>query len=107
MLREAAQRLHPVGAWPTLTLLMALAVMALLGVYAVRSLSDVIRNGLKEPGAPATVGHLDRRDDDRQGNPGFRERRQNGKIQNVLDEASSPSPPAPEASRHRRRTALL
>jgi hypothetical protein len=58
-------------------------------------------------GSPATVGHLDRRDDDRQGNPGFRERRQNSKIQNVLDEASSPSPPAPEASRHRRRTALL
>jgi hypothetical protein len=103
VLREAANRLHPAGKWPTLTLLMALAVMALLGAYAVRSLKEIIRTGLdKPPAAPPsdTLTAATMIVEAIKTFPGV----DKDHIEDVLKAAK---PPTHEDRRHRRRTALL
>ena len=103
---EAARRFHPVGEWPSLTLLVALLVMALLGVYAFRSLSEVIRTGLAEPPAAPPSDTLKAATMIVKAIQAFPSA-DTGAIEKVVKEATTFEPPSHEARRHRRRTALL
>jgi hypothetical protein len=107
VLWEAAQRFRPFSQWPTVTGLMAVAVVLLLGVYAVRSLSDVIRNGLTAPKAAPPSDTLTAATMIVKAIQAFASADKAASFETMLDKASSPSPPTPEARRHRRRTALL